>query len=501
MRRSFDRLLRALAVVCGVMLPAFALAQDTATAAQVGGTVSVQRADGAARLLAPGARVEPGDTLTTQADSFARLRFADGAELALRPNTVLRLDAYTFRKAEPAADTFAMTLLRGGLRTITGLVSRRGNPDAFRLNTTTATMGVRGTDFTARICQGDECTRDAQRPSPAGERAATPTIAARVALAQGRVSAIAQDGRSRPLAVGLPVFVNEIVDTGPGGQAVLVFADQGRVTVQENTRLLVERFRFDAARPGSGEMLLNLLRGGLRALTGSIARERADAFQLRTSVATVGVRGTGFDVLCDGACALDALFDPRLARLGGEGQKDLSTPVGHEGIKQTGAPVGHEGIKQIVPGGEGQKDRPASGLLVSVWNGQVVVVHPLGTALLETGQTVFAASGAEAPRRVDLPEFMQRNPAPRPDGLQIDLKELFGAPLAPESGPGLYVTVHDGEVVSSGEGFRQTIRTGEAFFVSPDGARFGRLPAPPVFFQRDPFIGTVNLAPASCVVR
>jgi len=262
--------LRALVLAAGLLLCAAASAQNAATAQQINGTVSVQRPDGAARLLAAGAVVRAGDVVSTQADSFARLRFADGAELALRPNTVLRVDAYTFRQAEPAADSFALTLLRGGLRTITGLVSRRGNADAFRLNTATATIGVRGTDFTARLCQGNDCAEEAARGSTPVRRAIAPVIVARVAQVQGRVVAITQDGRARVLAVGAPIYPSELIDSAGGGQAVLVFLDQSRVTVQENTRMVVERYRFEPGRPGTGEVLLNLLRGSLRALTGAI---------------------------------------------------------------------------------------------------------------------------------------------------------------------------------------------------------------------------------------
>jgi hypothetical protein len=55
-----------------------------------------------------------------------------------------------------------MSLLKGGLRAVTGLVGKRGNLDAYRVTTTTATIGIRGTDFTAiAIPAGD-------RSAPAG---------------------------------------------------------------------------------------------------------------------------------------------------------------------------------------------------------------------------------------------------------------------------------------------------------------------------------------------
>ena len=48
----------------------------------------------------------------------------------------------------------------GGLRAVTGLISKAG-PDRVRLVTPTATVGIRGTEFDARLC-GPECRLEAQ---------------------------------------------------------------------------------------------------------------------------------------------------------------------------------------------------------------------------------------------------------------------------------------------------------------------------------------------------
>jgi hypothetical protein len=38
---------------------------------------------------------------------------------------------------------------------VTGLVGKRGNRDAYKLTTTTATIGIRGTQFDLRVCQAN----------------------------------------------------------------------------------------------------------------------------------------------------------------------------------------------------------------------------------------------------------------------------------------------------------------------------------------------------------
>ena len=132
-------------LIAALLAPALAWAQ--ATVQHLSGTLFVQRADGSVRLLSERSEVRQGDVITTERDSYAQLRFTDGAVVTLRPSSQVRLDSYRFVDAQPGNDNFAIALLKGGLRKVTGLIGRRGTRDAFRLVTPTATVGIRGTDF------------------------------------------------------------------------------------------------------------------------------------------------------------------------------------------------------------------------------------------------------------------------------------------------------------------------------------------------------------------
>jgi hypothetical protein len=140
------------ALAAALLLPAAALAQGTVQ--HLSGTMSVQRADGSVRLLSERSEVRQGDIITTERDSYAQVRFTDGGVVTLRPSTQVRLDNYQFTEGRPDSDGFAMSLLKGGLRKVTGLIGKRGNRDAFRLTTPTATVGIRGTDFVALYVGG-----------------------------------------------------------------------------------------------------------------------------------------------------------------------------------------------------------------------------------------------------------------------------------------------------------------------------------------------------------
>lgn len=118
------------------------------------GLLTVRKADGSSRVLSVKSRVEEGDLLSTEADTYARIKFADGGEVVLRPNSQLKVQSYRFDAAQPERDNVAIGLLKGGLRAVTGLIGKR-NKEKIAYQTPTATIGIRGTHFGALFCQGD----------------------------------------------------------------------------------------------------------------------------------------------------------------------------------------------------------------------------------------------------------------------------------------------------------------------------------------------------------
>ncbi len=145
----------------GVAGVALALAAAGAWAAGAGvithlsGTMSVQRPDGSVRILSQKSEVQPGDVLTTQRDSYAQINFTDGSAATMRPNSTMKLEAYSFSQAAPQGDGMFMRLLKGGLRTVTGLIGKRGNQDAYKIGTSTATIGIRGSSGDTVACTSD----------------------------------------------------------------------------------------------------------------------------------------------------------------------------------------------------------------------------------------------------------------------------------------------------------------------------------------------------------
>jgi hypothetical protein len=134
----------------GLIVPRWALAQAAVAAGVAGtithlsGTLSVQRPDGSVRILSQRSEVRGGDLLTTQRDSYAQVNMTDGSSMTMRPNTQLKVEQYNFVQDRPQDDNSFLRLVKGGLRTVTGLIGKRGNQDAYKIGTNTATIGIRG---------------------------------------------------------------------------------------------------------------------------------------------------------------------------------------------------------------------------------------------------------------------------------------------------------------------------------------------------------------------
>lgn len=129
-----------------------------------------------------------------------------------------------------------------------------------------------------------------------------------VIASRGEVSALA-NGESRELKQGGFVYVNDEILTSARSFAVLQFTDGAKVTVRPGSKLIIENYLY--AGNDSDEATLNLVSGGLRVITGAMAKTNPEKYKVRTPVALMGVRGTEFSImLCgDEVCAEDQLSD------------------------------------------------------------------------------------------------------------------------------------------------------------------------------------------------
>ena len=143
----------------GLLFAALLFAGGIAWAGQVAGTVThlsgallAKKADGTVKILALKSEVESGDTLVAEKNTYAQLKLIDNSEITLKPNTTFKIEHFDYDEGKPAGDNAAFSLLKGGLRSVTGLLGKR-NKEKFALKTPTATIGIRGTTFIAEYIE------------------------------------------------------------------------------------------------------------------------------------------------------------------------------------------------------------------------------------------------------------------------------------------------------------------------------------------------------------
>ena len=422
------------------------------------GALVAQRPDGTIKVMGPKSEVSEGDLLVTAKDSYAQVVMNDGTKMTLRPNSNLKIESYRFKTDAPQADAAVFRLIKGGFRTVTGLIGKRGNKDAYQLRAATATIGIRGTDFTSRLCATKDCADDAEAKPV---KPAAPQIKAvgRVMLIQGELAAKDKDDKARKLTLGSPVYEGDVLQSSVQSHAVVAFRDGSRITLQANSVFHVETFKYDKAN-NQENAALRLLKGGVRVVTGLIGRANHDNYKFRVSGATIGIRGTGFDVWCNGPCADDS-SNPQAANTTLWSQyAELSSP---SSMNDAGSQASVWGIVAEAATGAGN---PLNGAGVFVWQGEVVFASAGSSFTVALNQAATLARETGKPIQImSIPASITNNTTPRPDSVNVDLEKLFEESKS-DGEPGLYVTVHDGQVILSKGEQKVDLGKGESGFSS-----------------------------------
>lgn len=119
------------------------------------GPLFAKKPDGVMKVLSKKSSVEQGDTLISEKDTYALIRFIDNSEMTIKPHSQFKIEKFSFDESKPKEDSAVFNLVKGGLRAVTGILGKR-NKEQFSLSTPTATIGIRGTIFIAEYIPEDE---------------------------------------------------------------------------------------------------------------------------------------------------------------------------------------------------------------------------------------------------------------------------------------------------------------------------------------------------------
>lgn len=116
-------------------------------------------------------------------------------------------------------------------------------------------------------------------------------------MVRGTATVDRADGSTQALEQGDKIFLGDTINTSEKSYAVVGFTDGAKVTVRPGSSLNIDQYSAEASN-------LNLLKGGLRAISGTFGKNNPESYRVKTPVATLGIRGTAFDIrLCGDECA------------------------------------------------------------------------------------------------------------------------------------------------------------------------------------------------------
>lgn len=96
-----------------------------------------------------GTGVEMNDAVKT-AQGKVGITFEDNTKVQVNENSKLVIDDFVYDPKKPAAGKLALNMAQGTVRYASGAIAHN-NPNKVSINTPTATIAVRGTDFTATV--------------------------------------------------------------------------------------------------------------------------------------------------------------------------------------------------------------------------------------------------------------------------------------------------------------------------------------------------------------
>ena len=291
-----------LGVLAAVPLSASAEFKEVGSAQMIRGSVTAELADQEIRALDKASPVFETDQIKTGAKSFAVIKLKDGTRITVRPDSQLGIKKYTFEEGKEDAAEYDM--VKGGMRALTGLMGK-SNPDAIKVKTAYATMGIRGTSYDVRLCDV-ECVAEQQQKS--GVKVLTSNVVGRTVNLAGTVFATDPEGNKRRLSDGGPIYAGDKVSTEAGASTLLVFRDNTRLAMASGSELVLNDYAYDAEINTNNRFNAELFSGDLQVRAGEIGQSNPQAFSIRTANSEIGAAGTAAYTVEDANVDLDGLF-------------------------------------------------------------------------------------------------------------------------------------------------------------------------------------------------
>jgi hypothetical protein len=148
-------------------------------------------------------------------------------------------------------------------------------------------------------------------------------IAGRIIMARGDVQAVNSDGVMRQLKRRDSVYSHEIIKTGKESKVQIRFIDNALLALKAESELNIKAYVYSEVNEEDNQVLMELVAGGFRTLTGKIGKGNKEAYKVNTPVASIGIRGTLYDVQISFDTILAGVWKGGISLDTAQGQFDL----------------------------------------------------------------------------------------------------------------------------------------------------------------------------------
>ncbi len=115
-----------------------------------------------------------------------------------------------------------------------------------------------------------------------------------VQFASGTVSLLRNSTPITPAPARATIInTGDVIITDVDGHLQLTMVDGASISIRPGSRMVVEKYDYNPANPTLGDAVVSLVTGTLRVFTGELVNRNKDRFQMKTPLATLGIRGSG----------------------------------------------------------------------------------------------------------------------------------------------------------------------------------------------------------------
>lgn len=141
-------------------------------------------------------------------------------------------------------------------------------------------------------------TAPASATAPTAANPPLPTPVGRVIWVKGTFRATMANSEVRTLQKSSVIYLHDTLTTDVNSQAQIAFTDNTLMTFRPETKFVIDTYSYQPqSKIGSvGKYVMSLIEGGFRTITGLIAKSNPNDYKINTPVATIGVRGTDYNV-------------------------------------------------------------------------------------------------------------------------------------------------------------------------------------------------------------